>query len=139
MKYSLIRINTSGMNIVSRSSSHYSSFIKEEKMPVTPPAEEHVSFLVKFGLYFLSFIVGISARLAILHSKTGLTVKDIWINFALSAFTAVMIWFACDLYELPFSMRYVLGGFGAKYGDSVIIMIWRGAKYLINEEDKKKQ
>lgn len=92
---------------------------------------EAQSLLVKVVVYVLGVSLGLAAKLAVIHKERMLTWKDIILHTAIAFAAAWLTWFALQQYHLD-GWANVSAVIVGRFGDSILIMIWKGIKKALN-------
>lgn len=97
---------------------------------------ESQNFLVKIGVYIIGVTVGLMSKLAVMHNEKPLTFT-ITVAHTLTAFTcAWAVWFAMDYYHAQDWFKNGISVIVGRYGDYILIALWRTIKGLINSKTK---
>ncbi len=97
---------------------------------------EHQSLIVKLFVYVTGVTIGLMSKLAVMHNEKPLTFT-LTVMHSLTAFTcAWAVWFAMDYYHAQDWFKNGISVIVGRYGDYILIAIWKSIKGLINSKSK---
>lgn len=99
-----------------------------------PPNEQDLSWLTKFGIFILSALLGVAAKIVVLNNDKKITTGILVRNIILSAFASWMVWNLCQLNHVSDNQKYIYGALAARFSDAVIMLIWNFFKSMITKD-----
>ena len=96
-------------------------------------SEEIKNFLLKMSGYAIGVLAGLAAKLVDVSKKRKLTTKE-FITHSLIAFAcAILVWNVLSYYE-RLEVANVVSVIVGRYGDLIIIALWRKIKEFIGDK-----
>ena len=106
-------------------------------MPQNPDENK---FIVNVILYIVGTIAGLGAKLAVMHKKNPITMKDVIVSSAIAFAAAFLVYFLLDYFGHT-QAAIVCSVICGRFADDVLTIAWKSVKkYLkildneINEE-----
>jgi len=98
---------------------------------------EQNSFLWKVGIYAIGLVLGITAKLATLADQKQLSWGKAWIHGTIALSSGWCCWWLLESKGMT-EIAPVAGAVIGRYGDHMLLAIWKGFKKAIfpNMDDK---
>jgi len=93
--------------------------------------EEVKSFLIKVGIYAAGIIAGLAVKLVDVSRKRKLTLKEFVAHSVIAFAGAILVWHVLSYYG-KLDIANVVSVIVGRYGDLIIVALWRKIKDLIN-------
>lgn len=97
--------------------------------------EEYTSFLYKAGLYVAGIVLGLGAKLAMMHKEKPLTIRDFVVHGTVAFACAWVVWAVLAHYgrlDLANIASVIVG----RYADYILVAIWNSIKQIIHNWTK---
>jgi hypothetical protein len=94
-------------------------------MPQIPDNDN--KFLINVLLYCIGTIAGLGAKLAVMHKKNPITMKDIMVNSAIAFAAAFLVYFLLDYFghQQAAIVSSVICG---RFADDILTVLWKSFK-----------
>lgn len=98
---------------------------------------ESTNFLIKLGIYIAGVTIGLLSKLAIMRNERKITVWEA-VMHSLTAFAcAWIVWNLMNHYHAEDWAKNGVSVIVGRYGDYILLAIWKAFKIAINAKDKK--
>lgn len=97
---------------------------------------EDTSFLVKIATYAIGIILGLGAKLAIIHKEKTLTLKEFVLHSIVAFACAWLVWSALAYYG-KLDLANIFSVIVGRYSDVILMAAWKQLKKLINDFNPK--
>lgn len=96
------------------------------------PAENHetTNFFVKAGIYLFGILLGLGVKLAKMHKEKPLTKLEFILHSIVAFACAWLVWNLLEHYNRLW-MANIASVIVGRYGDQILLLIWKGVKNLI--------
>lgn len=109
---------------------------KDKKAEKMDNQNETAHFLVKFGVYIGSVAFGLAARLFTINNQRKLQWKEVLMHTAVAFACAWLIWNLMDHYKAEEWAKNSVAVIVGRFGDAVLMAIWKYFKMLVNSDNK---
>ncbi len=94
---------------------------------------EQSSFIIKGALYVFGILLGLGAKLALIHKEKPLTVKDFVLHSSIAFACAWLVWAILEHYG-KLDLANIASVIVGRYADYVLVAIWKAIRNMLKTD-----